>query len=259
MKEKVSEWLKSGCSWNDGLALMPDKGHLVHFKLVCRRQGPLKSNRRMMEYQLCRMAGINAKEAEKLKLQYKAESKTAVHISTEAIHVSTEAVHIDAVVTRRNNDRKRLRDQFPFLSDPNCPNVFKILANDKMTAYYNYLDSHPKLRTSQSEGELLQNCKDVVENWLNNRLIFEEFEYYQKRKKVLGKHPIFKAMKREEKILEMKVPELIKLLDKLNMNIWRNKKLIKDEPGSDLMSERIERVKNYEFELKIVLRLLDAK
>jgi len=256
MKSKVTEWLKNGCSWEHGLFLLPATGFLEHFHRTCKIQGATESNKRMLQYQLCKVAGITEKEARNIKIEPRQLSD---QVSTEDSQINTEVEPIETIVKAKNDQRLKLRDQFPFLSSPDCPNELKILTGDKITAYYNYCAAHAKLPTSSSEGELLQNNKDVVENWLNNRLIFAEFEYYGQHKKMLMKHPIFKSMKREEKIVSMKVPELIKLLDKLKMNIWRNAKLIKEEPGSDLTNERLERIKTYEFELKIVLRLLDAK
>jgi hypothetical protein len=245
MKEEVKQWLTTGQSWNDGLALMARVTYLSHFRSVCLRQGASKSNRRAMEYQLCKIAGISGKDAEKLKAGYK-----AAPVATDTMRTPIAMIQETA---RLNNESKKIRQEFPFLMDPGCPDELKILVADKITAYYKYCEAHEKLN-----GEL-EHSRDVVENWLENRLIYKELNYYKKHKKPLMEHPIWEQMKREKEIGKMNVVALVALMKNLNMNIWRNKKQLEKEPDSDLTHERRERIKNYEFELKIVERLLNAK
>ena len=256
MRDKVIAWLQNGCSWADGLFLLPPKGYLEHFHRVCKIQGATESNKRMLQYQLCKAAGITEKEAKIIKSQaiVKAEIPTLINSNDENI----KSV-IELNVAKRKLDKIKLREQFPFLNDVNCPNELKILVSDKITHYYNYCEAHPKLTISSSEGDIFNASSDTVENWLLNRLIYKEFEYYQKNKKLLMKHPIFKLIKRESEIVSMTVADIFKLHSQLKMNIWRNKKWIEEEPGSEFTGERIERLKNYEFELNIVLRLLETK
>jgi hypothetical protein len=275
MKEKVIKWLQSGCPFAEGLFLLPASGIMSNFIRICNLQGATKSNVEMLEYQLCKEAGISEKESKLIKrapvkkVNNIAPVKEAVHISTEAVNISTEADHINTEgvhintegvhIPTENKETIKLREEFPFLNDPSCPNELKILVSDKISAYYNYCNGHERLFNSPTEGDIFLASRDVVENFILNRIIFEELNYYKKNKKLLMKHAIFDLMKRETEIVKMKVPDLIQLSKQLVMNIWRNQKLINKEPGSEFTKERIERVKKYEFEASVVNRLLNTK
>lgn len=109
----------------------------------------------------------------------------------------------------------KLRDDFPFLNSPDCPNEFKILTADKLTHYHNYVDAHKALLVAIPEGEeggvlaepvALTNdeifilAKAAVENFTANQDIYNELECYKNTGKLLGKHPLIVVLKKKEMI-----------------------------------------------------------
>lgn len=231
--------------------MLPKTGFLANFHRICGIQGETKSNREMLEYQLLLAAGLTEKQAREYK-------KARITVTKEVM------IPADIEVTTKEpikevNVAVKLREDYPFLSDADCPDVLKILVANKITAYYNYRNGHERLFKSPSEGDIYMAVSDVVENYLENRLIHNELEFFKKHKKLLMRHPIFKQLKRDTQIQQMKAGELAKLMAQLKMNIWRNNKLVQEQPGSEFTHERLERIKTYEHEIRIVDRLLQIK
>lgn len=150
----------------------------------------------------------------------------------------------------------RLRQEFPFLYTKECPDTLKILVADMITAHELYVQSHAGLIESMDENTIAALSKSVVENYLENRLIWEELNHYKVKGTILGKHPIFDWIKRKEEIGKMAVPDLVKLKDQLENNIPRTVKKITDEPEHTKTAERQQRVEHFRKELAEVKRLL---
>lgn len=150
----------------------------------------------------------------------------------------------------------RLREEFPFLKTQECPNELKILVADMLTSYENYKTDHEKLFEAATEEEIQELSKSVVENYIENKLIWKELNYYKEHGKVIGEHQIFSWMQRLEQIRSMNNSELIKLREQLKNKIHRTKKLIKDNPEHNETGKRKERQHIFERELKEVERLL---
>lgn len=150
----------------------------------------------------------------------------------------------------------KLREEFPFLKDKDCPGILKELVADMLTAYDNYTEAHAKLFENISQEEVEDLSKEIVENYLENRQIWEELNHFKENKAMLGKHPLFAWNKRKEEIEEMKEGELVKLRDALKNNIPRTRKLIKEEPVHQETEKRKERLEQFEKELELVNELL---
>jgi hypothetical protein len=99
----------------------------------------------------------------------------------------------------------------------------------------------------------------VVENYLENRLIYEELEYYGKNGSILGKHRIFDQYKKYQRLRGYNVIELVKLHEKtLPHRIWRIESEIKKGDKPHLTGERQKRLQEVQAELAEVKRLLNT-
>jgi hypothetical protein len=116
-------------------------------------------------------------------------------------------------------ERAILRNDFPFLSDKNCPDELKVLVADKITAFQKYTQAHAKLikhsngELELTEEELKEVSKDSVENFEANRDIFKELDYYKAHGKILGDHPIFKELTLQREVDAMTNEECVKYLN----------------------------------------------
>lgn len=97
---------------------------------------------------------------------------------------------------------------------------------------------------------------ELMDAYLENRVIYDELEYYKVSGKVLGKHPIFKQFKRNKEINGMTVKELFREQKKLMNNIWRVKNEMKKGYKPSLLTQRKERLRQYENDLILINKLL---
>jgi hypothetical protein len=118
----------------------------------------------------------------------------------------------------------KIRDQFPFLKEKECPTVLKLLVADLITAHEVFVTNQPLLHKNASASDLKALCSKVVASYVEKKEAFAELEFYGKNKALLGVHPLFKQLEEEAAIVKMNVPELGKEIANLTSNINRNKK-----------------------------------
>lgn len=157
------------------------------------------------------------------------------------------------------SDRPRVsfREQWPFLSDPACPPELKILAADKITAWHNFTSAHERLFECTTPEDCYAVAKSLLENYRQNRQISAEFTYFRENGRILGKHPVFARSKKKESFEKMDVIELLQLERNLRTAIWRARSEMSKGTRPHLDSERIQRIQEKEWELKVVTELID--
>lgn len=113
-------------------------------------------------------------------------------------------------------DAKSIRVEFPFLKEKDCPDEFKILVADKITAWNSYLTFQEEIAAAES-GEKPQTnevlaimANEAIKCFDENQKIYDELNCYQTTGKVLGAHPIFKKLQLTREIDTMTADELIK-------------------------------------------------
>lgn len=165
----------------------------------------------------------------------------------------------DAAPTEIPVQRKpyMFRENWPFLSESDCPPELKILATDKITAYHNYVDAHRELYTCVDLESCFNIAKKVIENFTENRRIVAEFTYYKEHHKCLGKHPIFSEMKRLSDLRSLTVSDLFKKRKNLEGAIWRINDEIKKADKPHLLSDRENRLRSKRRELEEVNKMIE--
>lgn len=149
-----------------------------------------------------------------------------------------------------------LRDDWPFLSLPSCPSELKILAANKITAYHRYCAAHMSLFDCTNADEQFETVKQLVENFIENRQILDEFEHYKQHNHTLGVHPIFKELEALKQLRSLSSIELYQKQEKLKHNIWRIEKELSKNDKPELRVEREKRLQHKKNELAEVERLL---
>lgn len=84
----------------------------------------------------------------------------------------------------------RFREKFTFLNSSDCPDILKILVSDMFTAYGKYKEAFACLEATPDDVSSLstaQEAQAVVENFIANREMWDELEYYRENGKILGK------------------------------------------------------------------------
>lgn len=152
----------------------------------------------------------------------------------------------------------KIRDEYSFLNQKDCPEEFKILVADKITAFKTIQSGQEKLHAAKngesdlSEEELAEIAQEVAASDELNIAITEELDHYQKTGEILGNHPIFKERNLKKAIDKMTGEEKAKRINALETGIRRDKsslKKAKSEADAEKISSRMEAK---ELELKLV-------
>lgn len=149
------------------------------------------------------------------------------------------------------------RDEFPFLNRPDCPMELEALASRKFAKYHAYVRLYKQLRGCADLGECAKVAGELVDSYIDNRLIWQELNWYQQHGSILGKHPAFAEFRRRKELNGMPVKALVKRQQQVEMNIWRVKSEMAKGDKPHLDAVRRERLAGYEKERADILRLLE--
>ena len=262
MKQTILNYLKTDRSFEGGVRLYMSAGVSESFKRILNRQGFSDYNHKLLLEELRKLAGIPedeftyiiGKPVEKPIAQKVVEDLPPA-LPPTAEEITTFVGQLPEYVKKSI----RLRDEFPFLKEKDCPDPLKILVADMISAFDSYHAAHERLFSALTPEDFATASADVVENYLENREIWDELNHYKEKQEILGKHPIFERLIRFAEIAQMTGTELVKLQKSLENNIARNKKKIADEPDHPETNSRNERVEDYTAELNEVKRLLSLK
>jgi len=224
MREAVQNWLQSGYAPEDGIRLLEKySGNLLLIRLV--KANPVK-NICLLKESLCKIAGI---------------------LSTDYRLPTTDS---------KPPKQTTFRDEFPFLSTPDCPFELKVLVTDKFSSYHRYQTLHQELSNHTTLDQCGLACGELIASYRENRSIYAELNYYKQHKSILGKHPIFKHFNHLKELKAMNIRELIKKEEKLLHNIWRIEAEIAKADKPALLADRKQRLELKQNELAEVRRLL---
>ena len=151
-----------------------------------------------------------------------------------------------------------LRDDFPYLRDPDCPPELKILAADKITAHERYIQAHDHLFDCTTLDECYQTARSAIENFQENRDIFAELDYYREHHAVLGKHRIFDHLRQLRKLRGLNIVALLAEQRRLRLAIWRINDEIRKGTKPHLLTQREQRRLQKEDLLREVDNLIEA-
>lgn len=142
------------------------------------------------------------------------------------------------------------------MRQPSCPAELKILVADMLTAYDNYRRDHDLLHQAGTKEEISSLSASVVENYLENRSIWEELAHYKRTGSILGTHRIFDWMKTMQQIRSMRVPDLVNKKTRLENNLIRARLALRREPDHARTNDRKQRIAMMEKELSEVNLML---
>lgn len=162
----------------------------------------------------------------------------------------------NAVVETASRSRS-LREDWPFLGDPDCPPELKILAADKITAYRGFVQEHEKLYACTTLDVCLETAIKCVLFYSQNRKILSEFAYYKEHGTVLGKHPVFQEMSHRRKLISAGPLELERRRRNLQDSIWRLTKQLRSGDRPDLAPGRASLLETKERELAEVNKMIE--
>lgn len=191
MKEKIIAYLQGPRAYRQGVNLYEEYGHNLMLKATFRRSQETQLLRSTLLDELRKLAGLT--ELEFRLMKRKAVSTTGnSQQSVDVTEPSTADAKGNVPASETTEKMVKFRDRFPFLRDAKCPDILKILVSDMFAAYDTYVQSFCDL---QEVPDDIQNemsycyAAAAVENYLEDRAIWAELEYYKEKNALLGKHP----------------------------------------------------------------------
>ena len=151
----------------------------------------------------------------------------------------------------------RFREDWPFLSEPDCPTELKALAADMISSWHNYVNAHEDLFSCLTPEECFAAAEKTIRNFSQNSEIRTEFQYYKEHHRVLGKHPIFALSKRMDSLRRLPVTKLAQKRRNVQDSIWRAERGIKKGDRPDLKATREERLARLRMTLAEINRMIN--
>lgn len=227
MREDIITWLKSGANAQEGVQLLKRAG-APSLALRVVSANPVLHRQMMIDWLVHR---------------YGIDQSLAFVKQTAGVVVYKEKP-------------KSFREEFPFLNQPDCPVELEALASRKFAKYHEYVKLHAQLRQCTDLKQCADVARQLLDSYMENRMIWAELNYYQQHRSVMGKHPIFASFARRKSMLSMSVKDLMKRKVQLENNIWRVQSEMKKGDKPHLDAQRKERLEAYQTELAEVNRLL---
>jgi hypothetical protein len=139
------------------------------------------------------------------------ENDDLLKVENEALKEEVETLKLAPKI-----DNQSIRVEFPFLNNTDCPDEFKILIADKITAWKRYLELQADIAKAESGENTLDAvqlaliAQEAVKCFDENQKIYDELNCYQTTCKILGVHPVFKRLQMTREVETMTTDELIK-------------------------------------------------
>ena len=154
-----------------------------------------------------------------------------------------------------------LREEFSFLNNEDCPEEFKILVADKISAYNKMTAGRGALddpnTPEENKAELAQ---AVAEADQLNSLIYDELKHYQVTGEILGKHPIFTTHNLKKEIELMTAEQKVQRVETLKGLLRTNKSnLTKAENSGNTAKAKAlaQKIKQLETERDLVIKSIE--
>ena len=246
MKQKIITYLEGPRNLAEGIALvLAHSRNLPLIRTLQRRRQDTPYAGEVFE-ELRKMAGLTPFAFAHMK-RY---AKRPPEEETKANGLNPTAVHID----EKPNDSQQaqaspspqepaakpvsdtlqkminFRKRFPFLNDPKCPDVLKVLVADMFTAYGKMRDAHQQLTQVPDDKMAPELTETVLDNFLEDRAIMAELEYYRDNGQLLGKHPKVAAQGKTDEISSMSDFELAKAMKNAMSNVSKASLAIQRNP-----------------------------
>lgn len=152
-----------------------------------------------------------------------------------------------------------MREEFPFLDDPNCPEVLLVVVGKKISAYRRYLALHAKLVEIEAgtlevtEDEQKEIAFGSQEAFAENRALYDELNHYAAAGEILGKHPLFRETVAKREVDSMTLDELAKYRSSSSKFFSDKRKALKSAKITAEKKEEIEQaIADREYKLELV-------
>lgn len=161
----------------------------------------------------------------------------------------------------------KLYSQYSFLRTKDCPNEYKILVGDAITAFESYRNAHEQLFDKVAaladpvltNEEIFEVANLLLADFELNRECHAELEHYAKTGEILGEHVIFADLKLEREIAKLSPGDLAARYTNFKSYVSKAKSKLKENNDPEKAEELELDLQSKEKERDLVKKFLDAK
>lgn len=230
-RQQIVSYLCGPREYSEGVALYQKYGPNLRLKKTFATDST-QTTREILLEELRKLAGLT--EAEFAQLPRKAARHERDVVARDIPCTAEVAVGLEesrSQYARAPEPVKkmiRFREKYPFLSSPDCPDALKVLVADMITAYYKYKEAHGRLQSFPDEeaSATVSECETVIEEYLRNREISEELEYYREHGTILGKASCLREREAVEDLGNLSEIDLMKQLNSAAANESKQRRAV---------------------------------
>lgn len=123
----------------------------------------------------------------------------------------------------------KLREEFPFLTQRDCPAVLKALVGTMLEAYDQFRFAHEDLFAAEGFEAEQKAALAAIDNYLENQSIWNELKYYRDNGTLLGAHPDVRLVIDQKEVEALSALDLAKEKSNLQKSINLDKGKLKKE------------------------------
>lgn len=269
------EYPKPVDRFNDGMGLLmrtPEASTMLQRNYNARGYTP--QSLESLEYDLKKIYGISEADIRKHIIEVPEEINVVVGGGTtgydQALFMAANKDLFTNVLQDMNETEKagfKMYDRYPFLREEDCPNEFKILTADAITAFHKFKEAHTELfnevvlpeNTELTNEEIYAIAANLLADFELNREIHAELEYYANNAEILGEHEIFADLKKRRELDALTSADLSRKIGNIASNISKKKTKLGKTTDKDLKNTLSEEIKALETEKAELNARLQAK
>lgn len=258
MKQEILNWFETSRNFKDGKVLYRKYGMNKAYARMFNMSGATKENLNILKEEFRQMAGLSFVELAKiLRSPVKAAVRPkAKKITKTKVKKETKTVSVQEIKSLPQN---KIREEFPFLNDPKCPESLAMLVGHKISAFYGYKKGHPMLFTATSEQEQFAAVRRTVESYIINQSLYKELNHYKKFHKILGEDKFFDKLNLLNEFAKLSTEDLVKKKDNIKKYILRDEDNLEDPKKAHLRLRTSKRLDQRRWELKEVEDMLSTR
>lgn len=123
----------------------------------------------------------------------------------------------------------KLREEFPFLTQRDCPAVLKALVGTMLEAYDQFRFAHEDLFAAEGFEAQQTAALTAIDNYLENQSIWNELKHYRDNGTLLGAHPDVRLVIDQQEVEALSALDLAKEKSNLQKSINLDKGKLKKE------------------------------
>ena len=205
---------------------------------------------------------LNAQVEETLVATVSADSEKGEFLERKVVSFTEEREESNNQKYLIESEITPIREEFGFLNNNDCPEVFYIVVGRKISAYRKWQAAQQELAAIQSEDKTatedeVKELAIVAEaNFRENQALYNELNHYATTGEILGKHSLFRESVAKKEVDTMTTADLSKYRNSSAKYFTDKKKLLIKHAGN---AEKLAEINQQIEDRKYKLSLVDAK